>query len=82
MTQYLIVALAVIAAALYSAWIVMPGAWRRAAAARLAQQANRSGLNREAAHALQRRLESASACGDCASCKGCAVKPAAPATRQ
>jgi len=82
MIQHLIVAFAVIAAALYSAWIVMPAGWRRAAAARLARQANRSGLNREAAHELQRRLESTSACGDCASCKGCASRPASSATRQ
>lgn len=72
MVQSLIVSLIVAAAALYCAWIFMPAALRRAIAARLARQASRSGLDAATARALQSRLERTSACGECASCKGCA----------
>lgn len=76
MLQTLIVALIVLAAALYTAWIVMPATWRRAAARRLARQASRSGLDQATARRLQLRLESTGTCGDCASCKGCAASTA------
>jgi hypothetical protein len=76
MIQYLIVGLLVAAAMLYSVWILMPAAWRRTSAARLAAQAARSGLDPHAARELQTRLERASSCGSCESCKGCgSVKP-------
>jgi hypothetical protein len=71
-TQYLIVALIVAAAVLYSAWTLMPASWRRAGAARVADRATRSGLHARAARELQSRLERAGSCSECASCKGCA----------
>ena len=77
MTQLLIVAFIVAAALAYSAWVLMPAAWRRAGAARLARGVARSGVAQERARALQARLERAGGCGDCASCKGCA-SPAPP----
>jgi hypothetical protein len=80
MVQYLIVGLVVLLAALYSAWVLMPASWRRAGAAKLAARATCSGLDAQAARELQLRLERASGCSDCASCKGCsAVKPGAAA---
>jgi hypothetical protein len=75
MIQSLIAGVMVIAALLYSAWVFMPAAWRRAGAARLARQAGRSGMQAQAARQLQSRLERASACGECASCKGCQPAP-------
>jgi CBS domain containing-hemolysin-like protein len=77
MTQLLIAASIVAAALAYSAWVLMPAAWRRAAAARLARRAVRSGLALERVRALQTRLEGAGGCGECAKCKGCA-SPAPP----
>jgi alkylhydroperoxidase family enzyme len=72
MTQYLIVGMIVAAAVLYSAWTLMPSAWRRAGAARLAARAANSGMDARTATAIQLRLERAGGCSDCASCKGCA----------
>lgn len=72
MTQLLIAALIVAAALAYSAWVLMPASWRRAAAARLARRASRAGLAQESARAIQARLERAGGCSECASCKGCA----------
>ena len=75
MIQSLIAGAIVIAALFYSAWVFMPAAWRRAGAARMAQQASRSGMQAQAARQLQARLEGASACGECAGCKGCGPAP-------
>lgn len=75
MIQILIVAFIVAAAAGYAAWVLMPAAWRRAGAARLAR---RLGLAPARAQQLQARLEGASACGECASCKGCGGAPRQP----
>lgn len=72
MTQYLIVGMIVAAAVLYSAWTLMPSAWRRAGAARLAARAASSGMDTRTAAAIQLRLERAGGCSDCASCKACA----------
>lgn len=72
MVQYLVVGMIVAAAVLYSAWTLMPAAWRRAGAAKLAARAARSGLAPQAARELQVRLERAGTCSECASCKGCA----------
>ncbi len=79
MIQYLIVGLIVVLATFYSAWVLMPASWRRAGAAKVAARATRSGLHAHAARELQLRLESASGCSDCATCKGCspAKQPAA-----
>lgn len=83
MTELLIVALAVAAAAAYSAWTFMPASWRRAGAARLVRRAAQAGLAPERSVALRTRLERAGACSDCGSCKGCAsAPPAAPAAAQ
>lgn len=71
MIQSFIVAAIVALAVLYAGWAFMPAAWRRGAAARLARQASRSGLQPARARALQARLERSPACGACASCKGC-----------
>ncbi|HWI80755.1 DUF6587 family protein [Ramlibacter sp.] len=73
MTQTIIVALIVAAAVLYTVWTLMPAGWRRAGAARLAQQAARSGMEAETAREWQVRLERAGGCSECASCKGCAT---------
>ena len=73
MIQYLIVGLLVAAAVVYSVWSLMPGAWRRVGAAKVAAQAARTGLDPHAARELQIRLERASGCGSCDSCKGCAA---------
>lgn len=78
MIQSFIVAAIVALAVLYSAWLLMPASWRRAGAARLARRAARSGLDAQRARALQERLEHASGCGECSSCKGCG--PAAGTT--
>ena len=72
MAQYLIVGLIVLAAMLYSVWKLMPAAVRGAAAARLASLARRCGLGDEKSQRLRARLATASGCGQCASCKGCA----------
>jgi alkylhydroperoxidase family enzyme len=72
MVQSVIVALIVAAAALYSVWLFLPAAWRRALAARVARQAGSAGLGSGQVQALQARLERAPGCGDCASCRGCA----------
>jgi alkylhydroperoxidase family enzyme len=71
MVQSVIVALIVAAAALYSVWLFLPAAWRRALAARVARQAGDAGLASGKVQALQARLERAPGCGDCASCRGC-----------
>lgn len=77
MTQFVIAAFIVAAAIGYSAWLLMPASWRRAAAARLARGAARSGLGQERARALQERLGRTGGCSDCASCKGCASSSSA-----
>ena len=78
MIQSVIVALIVLAAVVYSAWLLMPASWRRAGAARLADRAARSGLAASRARELQSRLERASGCGECSSCKGCAGAAGTP----
>lgn len=75
MIQSLIAAFFVVAALAYSAWVLMPASWRRAAAARLARRAARAGLAKDQARAIQARLERAGGCSECASCKGCAGSP-------
>jgi hypothetical protein len=71
MVQSVLVAVIVTAAVLYSAWLFMPGAARRSAAARLAAFATRCGMGERRSLRLQARLVSHSGCGDCESCKGC-----------
>jgi len=71
MLQSLIVALIVAAALLYSGWIFMPAALRRASAARVARLASRFGLGEHSSQRLRSRLEKTSACSECAQCKGC-----------
>lgn len=78
MTQFLIVAFVVAAAVAYSTWVLMPASWRRAAAARLARQARRSGVAARHATVMQARLERAGGCSECASCKGCASPSPVP----
>lgn len=78
MTQFLIVALIVAAALVYSAWVLMPAAWRRAAAAHLARRAARAGVAPRRATVLQARLEGAGGCSECASCKACASSSPVP----
>jgi len=73
MVQHLIVGLIVFAAALYSLWLLMPAAVRRAAAARLASLARRCGLGEQDTQRLQATLATHSSCGECDSCKGCAT---------
>jgi hypothetical protein len=73
MLQHLIVAMIVMAAALYSGWSLMPAGARRAAAARLAARAMRWGLADERAQELERSLAAGGNCTDCSSCKGCAT---------
>jgi hypothetical protein len=72
MLQSIIVGVIVVFAVLYCAWIFLPAGWRRHGAARLAAHASRSGLDASTARELQARLERTAACGECASCKGCA----------
>lgn len=76
MTQYLVIAVIVFWAVIYSAWSLMPAGMRRAAAARVAAWAGRAGLGRERASTLQATLARGGGCSACASCKGCA-KPGA-----
>lgn len=72
MVQYIVVGIIVAMAACSSVWMLMPAAWRRAAAAGLASRATRSGVRPQTAMRLQVRLERAGGCSDCSSCKGCA----------
>jgi hypothetical protein len=71
MLQHLIVAMIVMAAALYSGWSLMPAGARRSAAARLAARAARWGLGDARAHELERSLAAGGGCSDCSSCKAC-----------
>lgn len=77
MVQDLIVGLIVIAAALYTFWILVPAGVRRAGAARLASLARRCGLGEHKSQRLQATLATHSSCGECDSCKGCASAVAA-----
>jgi hypothetical protein len=74
MVQDVIVGLIVLAAAVYSAWLLMPAGTRRAAAGRLASLARGCGLGEQQSQRLQAKLATHSSCSECASCKGC-VKP-------
>ena len=86
MTQNIIVALIVLAAALSAAWRWMPAGWRRTAARKLAMGSQRAGLVDEArAEQLAASLAKTSGCGSCDSCGSCgtgarrgAIDPAAP----
>ncbi len=79
MLQYLIVALVVGAALVYSVWVLLPAGLRGLAAARLAGWATRSGMGEKKAQRLQSTLASAGSCSECAQCKGCATgKPQQP----
>ena len=75
MLQYLIVALAVGAALLYSVWALLPAAVRVPAAAGLARWAAHLGMTERKAQRLQSTLASAGTCSECAQCKGCARVP-------
>ncbi|RYY60451.1 MAG: hypothetical protein EOO24_59775 [Comamonadaceae bacterium] len=81
MTQNIIVALIVIAAALSAAWRLMPAGWRRSAAHKLAAGSRRAGLVDEArAEQLAASLAKSSGCGSCDSCGACGkadIKPTA-----
>jgi hypothetical protein len=77
MAQQITVAFIVLAAALYSAWSLMPAVWRRGAAARVASGARRWGVTQRRADRLEQALGSRSGCSECSSCKGCAA-PASP----
>jgi uncharacterized protein DUF6587 len=72
MVQDLVVALIVVAAALYAIWILMPAGVRRTGAAALASLARRCGLGEQESRRLQTKLATHSSCGACESCKGCA----------
>ncbi|MEW6706902.1 MAG: DUF6587 family protein [Pseudomonadota bacterium] len=72
MAQDLVVALIVALALLYSLLALMPAAWRRALAGRLARG---MGWSDARAGRVEQAL-SAGACSDCERCGGC--KPAAP----
>jgi hypothetical protein len=71
MSQYLIIGAAVLWALLYSAWALMPGAWRRYCAARVAGWARRLGAGEQRADVLQARLVRPTGCSECSSCAGC-----------
>jgi hypothetical protein len=75
MVQDIIVGLIVLAAALYSVWMLMPTGTRRAAAGRLASLARGCGMGEQESQRLEATLSTHSSCTECASCKGC-VKPA------
>lgn len=75
MIQHFIVGLIVFTAVLYSLWLLMPAAARRAASERLASLARRCGLGEQEAQRLQATLATHSSCGECESCKGCAAAP-------
>ena len=75
MVQDIIVGLIVLAAALYSVWMLVPAGTRRAAAGRLASLARACGLGEQESQRLEATLSTHSSCSECASCKGC-VKPA------
>jgi hypothetical protein len=79
MLQYLIVALIVGVALLYSAWALLPAGLRGLAAARLAGWAARSGMGEKKAQRLLSTLATTGSCSECAQCKGCATaKPQQP----
>ena len=80
MLQNIIVGLVVVAAVLYTLWLLMPVAPRRAAAARLASLARRCGLGEQESLRLQATLATHSSCGECASCKSCASPAIGKAT--
>jgi hypothetical protein len=74
MTQQIIVALIVALAAIYAVWHWMPGAWRRALAARVAAGSQRAGwVDAERAGRLAASLAKTSGCGSCESCGGCSA---------
>jgi len=67
--QEVIVAFIGACAVLYLAWRYMPGAWRRALAAKMAAGGQRAGLvNEEGAEKLAATLSKSSGCGACDSC--------------
>jgi len=74
MTQQIIVALIVAAAAIYALWRWMPAGWRRSAAGKLAAGSQRAGLvDAERAQRLADSLAKSSGCGSCDSCGSCAT---------
>lgn len=81
MTQQLIVALIVAAAAIYAVWRWMPAGWRRGAAHKLAAGTHRAGLvDKARADELAASLSRTSGCGACDSCGSCAPKTPAKNT--
>ena len=78
MIQYLIIAVIVLWALLYSAWSLMPAGARRTFAQRTAGWARHFGLREKHAQGLQARLAKPAECGACSSCPGCGKPTAAP----
>ena len=76
MIQGFIVALIVLASALYAFWALMPAGMRRFGAAALAAAARRCGLGEQKSQQLRATLATHGSCGQCDSCKGCAAKTA------
>lgn len=77
--QDLIVALLVGSATLYAVWRLAPAVLRRQAARRLAGLATRSGASAGTARRIEQRVATASGCGSCDRCKGCASGTRSPA---
>lgn len=81
MTEYLIIAAAVLWAVLYSTWALLPAALRRASAELVARWATRLGMGAGKAGQLRATLARPTGCGACSTCAGCGSKPPAPAQR-
>lgn len=71
MIQYLIIAVIVLWALLYSAWSLMPAGTRRALARAAVGWARCAGLGDRQAQELQDKLAQPVACGACSTCSGC-----------
>jgi hypothetical protein len=74
MDQDVIVGLIVIAAAIYTFWLLAPAGVRRAGAIGLAALARRLGLEPQASHRLQAKLAEDGGCADCKTCNRCASR--------
>jgi hypothetical protein len=73
MVQTLFVGVIVLAATLYSVWILLPATVRPAFASRLAALARKFGVGKHRTEQLQQRLAKGGGCGACDGCHGCAV---------
>ena len=69
--QGVLVAMIVAFATVYASIKFMPGAWRRALAARAASLAARWGVSEVNARRVEAKLASGGACGSCETCKAC-----------